>query len=122
MTGLYFYDRLAPQIAKSCRPSRRGELEITDVSQYYLERGQLSVEKLGRGVAWLDTGTHDAMMEASNFIQILEHRQGLKIGCPEEAAWRMGFIDDEQLARCADGQIQSGYGSYLLELLKHENA
>lgn len=116
--GLYFYDNDVVQIAKQLKPSHRGELEITDVNLNYLRQKKLNVEKLGRGVAWLDTGTHKSMLDAANFIYVLEQRQGLKIGSPEEVAWRMGFISEQQLEKLALPQIKSGYGEYLLELIR----
>jgi len=115
--GLYFYDNRVIEIAKQLQPSLRGELEITDVTRVYLEEQKLQVIKLGRGIAWLDTGTPPAWLEASNFIQILEHRQGLKIGCPEEIAWRMGYIDSSQLLSLAEPLLKSGYGKYLQNLV-----
>ena len=116
VTGLYFYDGDAPMLARQIKPSARGELEITDLNNLYLERGALSVELMGRGLAWLDTGTHDSFMEAGEFVRILERRQGLKVGCPEEIAYRMGFIDRAQLAALARGLEKSGYGKYLAEI------
>ena len=116
VTGLYFYDGSVVAVARSISPSPRGELEITDVNRVYLERGELAVELLGRGDAWLDTGTHDSLIEAGQFIQSLEKRQGLKICCPEEIAWRNGWIDDQALETLAEPLAKSGYGEYLLEL------
>ena len=119
VTGLYFYDNAVVGIAKSLKPSARGELEITDVNRAYLAEGKLQVELLGRGSAWLDTGTHEALLQATNFIGMVEARQGLRIACPEEIAWRMGFIDDGQLRRLAEPLKASGYGQYLLDVLRH---
>ena len=116
--GLYFYDNQVVEIAKNLEPSARGEYEITDVNKQYLEMGKLQVGVLGRGVAWLDTGTHTSLIQAGQFIQVIEERQGLKIGCIEEVAWEMGFIDNEQLERLGNKYIKSGYGEYLLRLLK----
>ena len=118
VTGLYFYDGEVVDLAARLRPSARGELEITDLNRLYLERGALTVEQLGRGVAWLDTGTHESLIQASMFIEALESRQGLKVGCPEEIAFRAGFIDAGQLERLARPLAKSGYGTYLLDLLK----
>lgn len=115
--GLYFYDNDVVEIARGLRPSTRGEYEITDINRTYLEQGRLQVETLARGTAWLDTGTFDSLLDAANYVRTIEERQGLKIGVPEEVAWRMGFIDDEQLCRLAEPMVRSGYGTYLLDLL-----
>jgi glucose-1-phosphate thymidylyltransferase len=116
--GLYFYDNDVIEIARDLKPSARGEYEITDVNQAYLDQGRLSVEVLERGFAWLDTGTFDSLNDASNFIQTVEHRQGLKIGCPEEVAWREGFLTDDELRQRGEALAKSGYGAYLLQLLE----
>ncbi len=121
VTGLYFYDESVVERAREVRPSPRGELEITDLNRLYLEDGLLRVELMGRGMAWLDTGTPDSLHEAASYIRTLEHRQGLKVGCPEEVAWRMGWIDSDQLKRLAQPLKKSGYGAYLMQVLA-ENA
>ena len=117
VTGLYFYDNEVVELAKCLKPSARGELEITDLNRLYLERGTLMVEVMGRGMAWLDTGTHDSLLEAATFIQTLEKRQGLKIACPEEVAYRNGFISADHLRKLAEPLLKSGYGSYLLRVI-----
>ena len=117
VTGLYFYDGQVTEMAKALKPSPRGELEITDLNRVYLERGELRVELMGRGVAWLDTGTHESLMEAANFIEVIQRRQGLKISCPEEIAYKLGYIDAEQVKAIANGLKQNEYGQYLLKML-----
>ncbi len=119
VTGLYFYDHHVVEYAKTVKPSARGELEITDLNKLYLEAGTLTVEKMARGMAWLDTGTHDSLLEAAHFIQTLEKRQGLKVGCPEEIAWRQGWIDDERLLSLGQSLEKSGYGVYLRNLVEN---
>ncbi len=116
VTGLYFYDNRVVDIAAGLKPSQRGELEVTDINLHYLAAGSLYVERFGRGMAWLDTGTHASLLDASQYVQVIEKRQGLKIGCPEEVAWRQGWIDDEQLYVLAEETMKSGYGSYLANL------
>jgi glucose-1-phosphate thymidylyltransferase len=119
VTGLYFYDNTVVEIARGLKPSARGELEITDVNLAYLQRGQLSVARLGRGVAWLDSGTYDSLLAASQFVQTLELRQGLKVACVEEIAYAKGFIDGDQLLRLAERYANSSYGTYLRQCLHH---
>lgn len=118
VTGLYFYDNSVVEMAKSLKPSHRGELEITDINRLYMEQGNLSVAMMGRGYAWLDTGTHHSLIEASNFIQTIEQRQGLKVSCPEEIAYRKGFIDKEQVKKLAAPLAKNEYGQYLLKMVK----
>jgi len=120
VTGIYFYDPQVVGIAEGLKPSPRGELEITDVNRWYLEHGQLRTEVLGRGIAWLDTGTHDSLLEAATFIHTIEHRQGLKVACPEEIAYRLGYIDETQLKALAARIAKSTYGQYLLRLLEEK--
>lgn len=120
VTGLYFYDHRAVDIAKTIKPSERGELEITSINQHYLENGELDVQVMGRGMAWLDTGTHESLLEASQFVHTLEKRQGLKIACPEEISWRNGWIDADQLKQIAKPLEKSGYGEYLLQLINQK--
>ncbi|MCY1042975.1 glucose-1-phosphate thymidylyltransferase RfbA [Corallococcus sp. bb12-1] len=122
VTGLYFYDNQVVDIAANLKPGRRGEYEITDVNAEYLRRGELNVELMGRGYAWLDTGTHESLMQASNYIEIIERRQGLKVACPEEIAFRMGYIDDKQLAALAEPMRKNEYGQYLLDLIENRGA
>jgi glucose-1-phosphate thymidylyltransferase len=121
VTGIYFYDDRASQLARSIKPSVRGELEITDLNRAYLKEGTLNVERLGRGTAWLDTGTHNSLLDAGVFVRIIEERQGLKVACVEEVAWRMGFIDAAQLKELATPLQKSGYGEYLLRILRDEH-
>jgi glucose-1-phosphate thymidylyltransferase len=121
VTGVYFYDERAPRLARSIKPSARGELEITDLNRAYLKEGNLNVERLGRGTAWLDTGTHNSLLDAGVFVRIIEERQGLKVACVEEVAWRMGFIDAAQLKELALPLQKSGYGEYLLRILRDEH-
>ena len=121
ITGMYFYDSFASEKARSLKPSKRGELEITDLNKLYLKENNLKIELLGRGMAWLDTGTFDSLHEAGSYIRALENRQGLKVGCPEEVAWRKGWIDSNQIKSLAKPLLKSGYGDYLLDLLKNEH-
>ncbi|RTK94150.1 MAG: glucose-1-phosphate thymidylyltransferase [Rickettsiales bacterium] len=121
VTGLYFYDNNAVSLAREIKPSKRGELEITSLNQLYLDQNKLIVETMGRGYAWLDTGTHESLLEASQYIATIEHRQGLKVGCPEEIAWRNGWIEDTKLEELASLILKNGYGKYLINLLKRGN-
>jgi glucose-1-phosphate thymidylyltransferase len=121
VTGIYFYDERAAALTRSIKPSARGELEITDLNRAYLRDGRLKVERLGRGTAWLDTGTHNSLLDAGVFVRIIEERQGLKVACVEEVAWRMGFIDSNQLRSLASPLQKSGYGEYLLRILRDEH-
>ena len=118
--GLYFYSADVVDVARELEPSPRGEYEITDINRHYLREGRLQVEVLPRGTAWLDTGTHDSLLDAGNYVRTIEDRQGLKIGCPEEVAWRMGYLDDDELTDRAGRLLSSGYGAYLLEILRRE--
>ena len=122
VTGLYFYDQRVVEFAKSLKPSARGELEITDINRLYLEVGDIDVEFMSRGFAWLDTGTHGSLIDAALYVRVLEERQGLKIACPEEVAWRMGYISETELRRAAEPLLKSGYGEYLLNLLRDQKA
>ncbi len=122
VTGLYFYDNGIVDVAKALKPSPRGELEITDANVAYLQKGRLQVEIIGRGVAWLDTGTHESLLDASNFIATIENRQGLKVACPEEVAFHQGFIDGAQMERLAQPLLKNGYGQYLMKVLKEAQA
>lgn len=118
VTGLYFYDEHAPAYAKQIKPSHRGELEITDLNKFYLEREQLSIERMNRGYTWLDTGTHESLVDAHQFVQTIEHRQGLKIACPEEIAFRQNWISEQQLQELAQPMLKNGYGKYLMQVIK----
>jgi glucose-1-phosphate thymidylyltransferase len=121
VTGLYFYDKHAPEFARTLQPSKRGELEITDLNRCYLEQGTLNVELLGRGTAWLDTGTHESLLQAATFIETIEQRQGMKVCCPEEIAYRMGYISIEAIAALVDNFGKSSYGDYLRQLVVEES-
>jgi glucose-1-phosphate thymidylyltransferase len=121
VTGIYFYDHRASEMTRKIKPSLRGELEITDLNRAYLQEGGLNVERLGRGTAWLDTGTHNSLLDAGVFVRIIEERQGLKVACVEEVAWRMGFIDTEQLKSLAKPLLKSGYGEYLLRIMRDDH-
>ena len=121
ITGLYYYDDSAPERAKTIKPSRRGEMEISSLNQLYLDDGKLKIMQMGRGLSWLDTGNIDSLHEASSYIRTIEHRQGLKIGCPEEISWRLGWINDTQLESLAQPLMKSGYGNYLMQILKEKN-
>jgi glucose-1-phosphate thymidylyltransferase len=121
VTGIYFYDHRASEMTRKIKPSLRGELEITDLNRAYLQEGGLNVERLGRGTAWLDTGTHNSLLDAGVFVRIIEERQGLKVACVEEVAWRMGFIDAEQLKSLAKPLLKSGYGEYLLRIMRDDH-
>jgi len=121
ITGLYFYDNRVSDLAADLAPSERGELEITDLNRRYLSSGDLHVEKMGRGIAWLDTGTHDALMQAANFIQAIQERQGLQVACLEEIAWRMGYIGKADVIRIADSMAKSNYGQYLHRIIEQDS-
>ena len=121
VTGLYVYDERVVELASALSPSARGEYEITDLNRVYLDRGELDVRVMGRGMAWLDTGTHDSLLEASQFVQTIEHRQGLKVACLEEIAWRLGWIDDTQVSRIIESMGSSSYSDYLADLIQRED-